>query len=63
MQSLYSERECHEKKQVAARRAATGPGPTIMLNGGAEEKAADDLYKKSNETDVLNSLQKKNEIQ
>lgn len=62
-QDLYLERERDEKEQVAARRAAMGPGSTIMLNGGVEEKEANDVYKESSETEVLNSLQKKKGIQ
>lgn len=61
-QSLYLEREHDETEQAAVRRAAMGPGPTIVLNRGVKEKEANDVYKESSETDVLNSLQKKKEI-
>ena len=57
------EREHDEKEQAAARRAAMGPGPTIMLNGGAEKKEANGLYKESSEQSVRNSLQKQKERQ
>lgn len=62
-QGLYLERAHDEKEQAAGRRAAMVPGPTITLKAGAQEKAANYLCKESNETHVLNSLQKKKEIQ